>query len=73
MGSVAIAGTVLLTSWLCQEMHPMAKMAYLATMAEMAINHQIETKIQITWQRGPFESGDFGENGVFGENCRNGD
>ena len=24
------------------------------------------------WQRGPLESGDFGENGVFGENGRNG-
>ena len=25
------------------------------------------------WQRGPLESGNFGENGVFGENVRNGD
>ena len=25
------------------------------------------------WQRGPLESGDFGENGVFGKNGRNGD
>ena len=24
------------------------------------------------WQRGPLESGDFDENGVFGENGRNG-
>ena len=24
------------------------------------------------WQRGPLQSGDFGENGVFGENGRNG-
>ena len=73
MGSVDIAGTVLLTSWLCQEMHPMAKMAYLATMAEMAINHQIVNKNSNHMAKGPFESGYFGENGVFGENCRNGD
>ena len=24
------------------------------------------------WQRGPLQSGDFGKNGVFGENGRNG-
>ena len=30
------------------------------------------TKIQMRWQRGPLQSGDFGENGVFGENGRNG-
>ena len=29
-------------------------------------------KIQMRWQRGPLQSGDFGENGVFGENGRNG-
>ena len=30
------------------------------------------TKIQMRWQRGPLQSGDFRENGVFGENGRNG-
>ena len=47
----------------------------LAKMAEMAINRQNRqtiTKIQLRWQRGPLQSGDFGENGVFGENGRNG-
>ena len=34
---------------------------------------QQETKIQMIWQRGPLESGDFGENGVYGENGGNGD
>ena len=29
---------------------------------------KLETKIQMRWQRGPLESGDFDENGVFGEN-----
>ena len=33
---------------------------------------KVLTKIQMRWQRGPLESGDFGENGVFGENGRNG-
>lgn len=54
MGSVDIAGTVLLTSLLCQEMHPMAKMAYLATMAEVAINHQIVNKNSNHMAKGPF-------------------
>ena len=54
----------------------LAKMAYLAKMAEIAINRKNrQTTIQIRWQRGPlesgpWESGDFGENGVFGENSR---
>jgi len=34
---------------------------------------KLSTKIQRRWQRGPFDSCDFGENGVFGENGRNGD
>ena len=49
-----------------------AKMVYLAKMAEMAINRQT-VNIQTRWQRGPSESGDIGENGVFGENGGNGD
>ena len=51
------------------------KWRILAKMAEMALNRQNRqtvTKIQMRWQRGPLESGDFGENGVFGENGRNG-
>ena len=45
-------------------MHAMAKMAYLGKMTKMAIDRQIQlTKIQKGWQRGPFESGDLGENG----------
>ena len=54
---------------ICPEMHALAKMA------EMAINRQNRqtiNKIQMRWQRGPLQSGDFGENGVFGENGRNG-
>ena len=33
---------------------------------------KLYTKIQMRLQRGPLESSDFGENGVFGENGRNG-
>ena len=54
---------------ICPEMHALAKMA------EMAINRQNRktiNKIQMRWQRGPLPSGDFGENGVFGKNGRNG-
>ena len=54
---------------ICPEMHALAKMA------EMAINRQIRQTINKNskrWQRGPLQSGDFGENGVFGENGRNG-
>ena len=43
----------------------LAKMAYLAKMAEMALNRQNRqtvNKIQMRWERGPLESGDFGEN-----------
>ena len=29
---------------------------------------KLQTKIQMRWLRGPLESGDFGDNGVFGEN-----
>ena len=50
---------------ICPEMHALAKMA------EMAINRQNRQtvkKLKFKIQRGPFESGDFGENGVFGEN-----
>ena len=46
----------------------------LAKMAEMAINRQIRQTINKNskrWQRAPLESGDFGENGVFGKNSRN--
>ena len=52
-----------------------AKMAYLAKMAEMAINRQnLKTinKIQMRWQRGPLQSGNISEIGVFDENGRNG-
>ena len=54
---------------ICPEMHALAKMA------EMAINRQIRQTINKNskrWQRGPLQSGDLGENGVFGENGRNG-
>ena len=54
---------------ICPEMYALAKMA------EMAINRQIRQTINKNskrWQRGPLQSGDFGENGVFGENGRNG-
>ena len=54
MGSVDIAGTLLLTSWLCREIHAMKKMAYLAKMAEMAINHQIVNKNSNEMAKGPF-------------------
>ena len=43
----------------------------LAKMAEMAINcqnHQTVNNNHMRWQRGPLESGNFGENGIFGEN-----
>ena len=50
-GSVDIAGTVLLTSWLCPEMHAMA---YLAKMAEMAINRRIINKNSNEMAKGPF-------------------
>ena len=52
-----------------------AKMAYLEKMAEMALNRQNRqtvNKNSNAWQRGALESGDFGDNGVFGENSRNG-
>ena len=49
-----------------------AKMAYLARMAEMALNRQTVNKNSNEMAKGPFGSGDFGENGVFGENGRNG-
>ena len=44
-------------------------------MTEMAIilpNRHIVNKIQMKWQRVPFESGDLGQNGVFEENGTNG-
>ena len=50
-------------------------MAILAKMAEMELNRQnrqIVNKNSNSWQRGPLESGDFGQNRVFGENGRNG-
>ena len=40
----------------------------MAKMAEMANNRQIVNKYQMRWQRDPFESSDFGKNGVFGGN-----
>ena len=52
-----------------------AKMAYLAKMAEMAVNRQSRktiNKIQMRWQRGPLQSGNISEIGVFNENGRNG-
>ena len=55
---------------ICAEMHALAKMA------ELAINRQYcqtVKKIQMRWQRGPLEGGDFGENGVYGGNGGNGD
>ena len=51
-------------------------MAYLTKMAEMALNRhnrQTVNKNSNEMTRGPLESGDFGENSVFGENGRNGD
>ena len=45
----------------------------LAKMSEMAINRQNVNKNSNEMQRGPLESGDLGQNGVFGENGRNGD
>ena len=39
----------------------------------IAKHAKLSTKIQTRWQRGPLESGDIGENGVFGENGGNGD
>ena len=60
-------------SEICPEMHALAKMA------EMAINHQNRQTINKNSNEmakggapGPLPSGDFGENGVFGENGRNG-
>ena len=47
----------------------------LAKMAEMAINRQNRQTINKNsneMAKGPLQSGDFGENGVFGENGRNG-
>ena len=49
-----------------------AKMAYLAKMAKMAPNCQTVNKNSNEMAKGPFGGGDFGENGVFGENGRNG-
>ena len=52
----------------------LAKMAYLAKMANNHRDRQTVNKNnQMRWQRGPLESGDFGENGVFGKNGGNGD
>ena len=42
----------------------LAKMAYLRKMAINCQNHRSVKKIQMRWQRGPLESGDFGEDGV---------
>ena len=53
----------------------LAKMAYLAKMAEMVLNRQNRQTVNKNsneMAKGPFPSGDFGENGVFGENGRNG-
>ena len=47
-------------------MAPLAKMAYLVKKAEMAIkrqNRHIVNKNLYEMQRGPLESGEFGENG----------
>ena len=52
-----------------------SKMAYLAKMAEMALNRQNRqtvNKNSSEMAKGPIKSGDFLENGVFGENGRNG-
>ena len=53
----------------------LAKMAYLAKMAEMALNcqnRQTVNKNSNEKAKGPFAKCDFGENGIFGENGRNG-
>ena len=47
-------------------------MAYLAKMAEMAINRQTVNKNSNEMAKGPFGKWRFCENGVFGENGRNG-
>ena len=49
-------------------MHALAKMAKMAINRQ---NRQTVNKIQMRWERGPLESGDFDENGVFtkGREC----
>ena len=50
-------------------------MAYLAKMAEMALNRQNRQTVDKNsneMAKGPLQRGDFGENSVFGENGRNG-
>ena len=49
----------------------LARMAYLAKMAEMANNRQIVNKVPNEMAEVPFESGDFGENGRNGEQSPN--
>ena len=54
----------------------LAKIAYLAKMAELALNRQNRQTVNKNaneMAKGPLESGDFGENGVYGEIGRNGD
>ena len=41
--------------------------ANLAKMEKMAHSHQSLANVPLTWQRLPFESGDFGENGKYCE------
>ena len=51
----------------------LAKMAYLAKIAEMAINRQNQQTVNKNTNemaKGPFGKWRFGENGVFGENGR---
>ena len=43
------------------------KKANLAKMAKMSHSRQILANVPMTWQRLPFESGDFGENGKYCE------
>ena len=53
----------------------LAKMAYLRKWRKWRLIAEItklQTKMQMKWQRGPLQSGDFGENCLFGENGGNG-
>ena len=47
----------------------LARIAYLAKWYKWRTTAKLFTEYQMRWQRDPFESGDFGENGVFGENA----
>ena len=53
---------------ICPEMHALAKIAYLAKMAEMVNTRQIVNKILNKMAKGPFGKWRFGEKGRNGEN-----